>query len=108
MAKSVEAQREKELQLSDEEIAFYDIISMGKEYVETDKKAREIAIEVTDFIKRNTKIDWINQDHVKADIQMGVRKILLKSDFPHDEIEKAVPVIMQQTERNYSEQEFKI
>jgi len=103
---SVEAQREKELQLSDEEIAFYDIISMGKEYVETDKKAREIAIEVTDYIKRNTKIDWINQDHVKADIRMGVRKILLKSDFPIDEIEKVVPVIMQQTERNYSEQEF--
>ena len=103
---SVEAQREKELQLSDEEIAFYDIISMGKEYVETDKKAREIAIEVTEYIKRNTKIDWINQDHVKADIRMGVRTILLKSNFPHDEIEKVVPVIMQQTERNYSEQEF--
>jgi type I restriction enzyme R subunit len=103
---SVEAQREKELQLSDEEIAFYDIISLGKEYVETDKKAREIAIEVTDYIKRNTKIDWVNQDHVKAEIRMGVRKILLKSDFPIDEIEKVVPVIMQQTERNYSEQEF--
>ena len=103
---SVEAQREKELQLSNEEIAFYDIISMGKEYVETDKKAREIAIEVTDYIKRNTKIDWINQDHVKAEIRMGVRTILLKSDFPIDEIEKVVPVIMQQTERNYSEQDF--
>ena len=103
---SVETQREKELQLSNEEIAFYDIISMGKEYVEIDKKAREIAIEVTDYIKRNTKIDWINQDHVKAEIRMGVRTILLKSDFPIDEIEKVVPVIMQQTERNYSEQDF--
>ena len=102
----VEAQREKELQLSDEEIAFYDIISMGKEYVETDKKAREIAIKVTDYIKRNTKIDWINQDHIKAAIRMGVRKILLKSDFPIDEIEKIVPIIMEQTERNYNEQEF--
>lgn len=103
---SVEAQREKELQLSNEEIAFYDIISMGKEYVETDKKAREVAIEVTDYIKRNTKIDWINQEHVKAEIRMGVRTILLKSDFPIDKIEKVVPVIMQQTERNYSEQDF--
>jgi len=103
---SAEGQREKELQLSDEEIAFYDIISMGKEFVESDKVAREIAVEVTDYIKRNTKIDWINQDNVKAEIRMGVRKILLKSDFPIDEIEKVIPVIMQQTENNYGEQEF--
>ena len=56
--------------------------------------------------KRNTKIDWINQEHVKAEILMGVRTILLKSDFPIDKIEKVVPVIMQQTGRNYSEQDF--
>lgn len=100
---SAEGHREKELQLSDEEIAFYDIVSMGKEFVESDKVAREIAVEVTDYIKRNTKIDWINQDNVKAEIRMGVRKILLKSDFPIDEIEKVIPVIMQQTENNYGE-----
>ena len=102
---SVEMQREKELQLSDEEIAFYDIISMGKEFVESDKMAKEIAVEVTDYIKRNTKIDWMNQDNVKAGIRMGVRKILLKSNFPIDEIEKVIPVIMQQTENNYGMQE---
>jgi len=103
---SAEAQREKELQLSDEEIAFYDIVSMGKEFVKSDKIAREIAVEVTDYIKKNTTIDWLNQENVKAEIRMGVRKILLKSDFPIDEIEKVIPVIMQQTENNYGGQEF--
>lgn len=103
---TAEAKREEELQLSEEEIAFYDIISMGKEYVQSDKMARQIAIDVTDYIKRNTKIDWINQENVKAEIRMGVRKILLKSDFPIDEIEKVVPEIMNQTERNYGEVEF--
>lgn len=104
---SAEGQREKELQLSDEEIAFYDIISMGKEFVESDKIAREIAVEVTDYIKKNTKIDWLNQENVKAEIRMGVRKILLKCNFPIDEIEKVIPVIMQQTENNYGH-EFQI
>jgi len=80
---------------------------MGKEFVESDKVAREIAVEVTDYVKKNTKIDWLNQENVKAEIRMGVRKILLKSDFPIDEIEKVIPVIMQQTENNYREQEFK-
>ena len=98
-----ESQRQEELGLSDEEIAFYDIIWMGKEYVEIDKTAKQIAIDVTKYVKRNTTIDWMNQDQVKAEIKIGIRKILLKSDFPIDEIEKMIPVIMQQTENNYGE-----
>ena len=101
-----ESQRQKELGLSDEEIAFYDIIRMGKEYVESDKIVKQIAIDVTEYVKRNTTIDWMNQDQVKAEIKTGIRKILLKSNFPTDKIEKIIPVIMQQTESNYGESEY--
>ena len=45
----------------------------------------------------------MNQDQVKAEIRLGVTKILLKENFPVDEIEKVIPVIMQQTENNYQE-----
>ena len=99
-----ESQRVKDLQLSDEEIAFYDIIMMGREHVESDKMVKRIAVDVTEYIKNNRKTDWINQENVKAEIRMGVRKILLKSDFPVDEIEKVIPVIMEQTERNYGKE----
>ena len=104
---TAEAYREKELQLSDEEIAFYDIILMGKEYVKSDEMVRQTAVDVTNYVKKNTKIDWLNQENVKAEIRMGVRKILLKSDFPIEEIEKIIPVIIQQTENNYGRMEFK-
>ena len=103
---TAEGQRKKELGLSDEEIAFYDIILMGRDHVENDATVKQIAIEVTDYIKRNTTVDWLNQDNVKAKIRMGVRHILLKSVFPIDEIEKVVPVIMQQTENNYGTPEL--
>ena len=96
----------KELGLSDEEIAFYDIILMGRDYVESDTVVKQIAIEVTDYVKNNTTVDFLNQDNVKAEIRMGVRHILLKSEFPIDEIEKVVPVIMQQTENNYGTPEL--
>ena len=56
--------------------------------------------------KKNLKIDWLNQAQVKAEIKMGVRKILLKENFPVDEIEKFIPIIMQQTERNYRDVGF--
>jgi len=103
---SAETRRERELQLTAEEIAFYDIVRMGREYVESDKVAKQIARDVTIYLKRNLKIDWLNQDDVKASIRMGVRKILLKSDFTVDEMEKIVPVIMQQAENNYGALEF--
>ena len=35
---------------TDEEIAFYDVIMMGKEYLESDKIARNIAIAVVTVI----------------------------------------------------------
>ena len=103
---TTEAQRGRELQLSDEEIAFYDIILMGRDHVESDKAVKQAAVEVTDYVKSNTTIDWLNQENIKAEIRMGVRHILLKSDFPIDEIEKVVPVIMRQTENNYGSTAF--
>ena len=101
-----EAKRTKELKMTDEEIAFYDIIMAGREYLENDTVARKIAIDVVDYLKKNLKIDWLNQDHVKAEIRVGVTKLLLKENFPVDKIEKVIPVIMQQTENNYQEVGF--
>jgi len=101
-----ESKRKQELKMTDEEIAFYDIIMMGKEYLENDAIARKIAIDVTDYLKKNLKIDWLNQDQVKAEIKVGVTKILLKENFPIEEIEKVVPEIMTQTENNYGEVGF--
>ena len=100
---TAEAKRAEELKMTDEEIAFYDIIMMGREYLENDTIARKIAIDVTDYLKKNLKIDWLNQEQVKAEIRSGITKILLKENFPIDEIEKVIPVIMQQTENNYQE-----
>ena len=100
---TAEAKRTKQLKMTGEEIAFYDIIMMGKEYLENDTIARKIAIDVVDYLKKNLKIDWLNQDQVKAEIRVGVTKILLKEDFSPEDIEKVIPVIMQQTESNYGE-----
>ena len=103
---TAEAKRTKELKMTDEEIAFYDIIMAGREYLENDTVARKIAIDVVDALKKNLKIDWLNQEQVKAEIRLGVTKILLKENFPTDKIEKVIPVIMQQTENNYREVGF--
>ena len=101
-----ETKRTKELNMTDEEIAFYDIVMMGREYLENDEVARKIAIDVVDALKKNLKIDWLNQEQVKADIRNKVRDVLRKNKFPLDKIEEVIPVIMQQTETNYREVGF--
>ena len=102
-----EAQRSNELKMSPEEIAFYDIILMGKEYLESDKIARDIAIDVVDYLKNNLKIDWLNQQNVQDGISVGITKILLKKDFPHDKIDEIVPLILEQTKANYADIGFR-
>ena len=96
-----EKKREEELQLTDEEIAFYDILSKGKHYVDSDESLRQIAIKVTNYLKNKVTIDWINQEQVKAEIRIAVRNILRKANIPFEEIDKLIPVIMAQAQNNY-------
>jgi len=95
--------REEELGLTEEEYVFYEAVAQGKQYVKSDDVLKSVAIQLTDFLKRNTTIDWMNQESIKAKIRAGVKKILLDSEFSPDSFEKLVPVIMVQAENNYAE-----
>jgi type I restriction enzyme, R subunit len=98
---TLEKKREEELKLSDEEIAFYDIVIKEKDHLDSDKELRKIAISLTTYLKNKVTIDWINQEQVKAEIRVAVRNILRKASIPHEEIDKLIPVIMEQAENNY-------
>ncbi|KEQ56394.1 Putative type-1 restriction enzyme MjaXP R protein [Marine Group I thaumarchaeote SCGC AAA799-N04] len=101
-----ESTREQELGLTDDEIAFYDIVVKGKEYVESDKELRDVASDVTKYMKNKTEtIDWNNQDQVKAEIRNGVRVILRRAKIPFEEIDKLMPEIMELAENNYGQME---
>jgi len=99
-----ESAKEQELKLTEDEIAFYDIVAKGKEFIESDKELRDIAIDITKYMKNKTEeIDWTNQDQVQADIRNGVRVILRRAQVPFEEIDKLMPEIMEQAEVNYGE-----
>ncbi len=101
-----EKKREEELKLSYQEIAFYDIVSIGKRYVDSDKDLHEIAVSLTNYLKNKVSIDWINQEQVKAEIRVAVGNILRKANIPFEEIDKLIPVIMEQAEVSYGETTF--
>ncbi|MDE1818365.1 MAG: type I restriction endonuclease subunit R [Thaumarchaeota archaeon] len=93
--------KEEKLHLTEEEIVFYDAVSEGREYIESDEKLIEVARQLTDYMKNNTTIDWMNQESKKADIRSAIRMILLRSGFSTESFEKLVPIIMTQAENNY-------
>jgi len=53
-------------------------------------------------LKNKVTIDWINQEQ-KAEMRVAVRNILRKANIPFEEIDKLIPVIMEQAENNYGE-----
>ncbi|MCO6498069.1 MAG: type I restriction endonuclease subunit R [Chitinophagaceae bacterium] len=93
-------EREAALNLTKDEIAFYDAIcdnDAAKQIME-DEQLREIARELVDKVKANTTIDWQIKENVRAKLRVIVRKILRQYGYPPDKQEKAVQTVLKQAE----------
>jgi len=93
--RTVEHRGEK-LGLSDEEIAFYDAVAQGREYIETDEQLLELAKKLVITIKRNLSIDWTDHENVKSKIRASVKRMLRREGFTPEVYEPIVGTIMEQ------------
>jgi len=90
----------KAMGLSDFEYAFYTAVAdndsakelMGKE------KLRELAVVLTESIKKNATIDWTIKESVKAKLKVAVRRILRKYGYPPDMQALATETVLKQAE----------
>jgi type I restriction enzyme R subunit len=92
--------RGEELNLSTEELAFYDAITDNGSATEwmQDNTLREIARILVDRVKANTTIDWQIKENVRAKLRVIVRRVLREYGYPPDKQEKAVQTVLQQAE----------
>ncbi len=93
--RDVESRGEK-LGLSDEEIAFYDAVAQGREYIESDEQLLDIAKKVVNTIKRNLSIDWTDHENVKCKMRASVKRLLMREGFTREVYEHLVGTIMEQ------------
>jgi len=93
-------EREKELNLSTEELAFYDALAENKSAVEVlgNDKLRIIAIEVVEKVKANATIDWTIRESARAKLMVLVKRTLNKYGYPPDMQQKAVDTVLKQAE----------
>jgi type I restriction enzyme R subunit len=93
-----EQKRNTELNLSEEEIAFYDALADNEsaKQVLGDKTLQIMARELVDMVRKNVTIDWTLRDSVQAKLRVMVRHILKKYGYPPDKQEKATLTVLDQ------------
>ncbi len=102
LAKEMRAaqQRGEKLNLSEEELAFYDALETNDSAVQAmgDEALLTIARELTKTIRQNVTIDWTVKESVRARLRVMVKRILRKYGYPPDMQEKATQTVLEQAE----------
>ena len=92
--------RGKELNMNDDEVAFYDALEVNDSAVKIlgDDALRKIALELTEMIRNSVTIDWTQRESVQAGMRLKVKKILRKYGYPPDKEKNAIETVLKQAE----------
>ena len=88
------------LDLSEDELAFYDALETNDSAVKVlgDETLRAIARELVQTVRSNVTIDWTLRENVRAQLRVLVKRILRKHGYPPDKQEKATQTVLEQAE----------
>jgi len=95
-----DAKRHEELGLAEDEIAFYDAIANNDSAVLDlgDEVLKKIARELVTAVRSSATIDWNLKDSVRAAMRAKVRRLLAKFDYPPDQEDQAIELVLEQAE----------
>jgi type I restriction enzyme R subunit len=95
-----DTKRHERLGLAEDEIAFYDAIATNDSAVLDlgDEVLKRIARELVTAVRASATIDWNLKDSVRAAMRAKVRRLLAKYDYPPDQEDKAVELVLEQAE----------
>jgi len=92
--------RGEKLNLTDDEIAFYDALEVNDSAVMVlgDDTLKKIACELVEMVRKNVTIDWTVKVSVRARLRVMVKHILRKYGYPPDKQEQAIHTVLAQAE----------
>ncbi len=93
--------RQDELGLSDEELAFYDAISSNTDTEVDDETLKTIARELKQKLKDSVELDWTNREKIRAEIKTEVKGVLRSNGLSLYKHEGLVDPIVSQAEAFY-------
>ena len=89
-----------ELGLTEEELAFYNVIALPENIHDfyDDETLIKITHELTDSLRRNKTIDWQKKESARAKMRRTVKRLLKKYDYPPSEMKFAMEKVIAQCE----------
>ena len=102
MAKDFRAalQRNKDLGLNGDEIAFYDALAEKPEVLETmgNETLKKLAADLAEKLRSSTTVDWQVRDSVRASMRLMIKRLLRKYKYPPEGQEEATAMVLKQAE----------
>lgn len=92
--------RHEALGLREDEVAFYDAVTQNDSAVMDlgDEVLKEIARKLVVAVRQSATIDWNLKESVQAEMRSKIRKLLDRYDYPPDQEEKAIELVLEQAE----------
>lgn len=92
--------RNEALGLNSDELAFYDALAKSENAVHIlgDATLKKIAKEITELLKKKTKLDWQVHESVRAELRILVKRSLKKYKYPPDYEPEATNAVLEQAE----------
>lgn len=92
--------RGEKLNLTDDEVAFYDALETSDSAVAVlgDETLRTIARELVSKVRANVSLDWNLKESARAKLRVMVKRILAHHGYPPDKAEKAADTVLEQAE----------
>lgn len=86
--------------LNEDELAFYDAVATNESAVELQGEGvlAQIARDLVAIMQRDVKTDWTVRDDVKAKLRSSIKRLLVKYDYPPDQQQGAIRLVMEQME----------
>jgi type I restriction enzyme R subunit len=94
------AQRGTRLGLDFEELSFYDALTTNEAAVRElgDVTLKQIAVELTQNLRRSVTVDWAKRETVRAKLRVMVKTLLRRYKYPPDRQEEATETVLRQAE----------
>jgi type I restriction enzyme R subunit len=88
------------LRLSEDELAFYDALDADDSAVRVlgDETLRAMARELVETVHGNLTKDWMLRESVRERLQMLVKRVLRRYDYPTDREDRATRTVLEQAE----------
>lgn len=97
-----EDKRIRELGLTEDELAFYDLLMTKEDLLNKKGPIQDLVHNVVDSVKKNLEIDWTKKENARSAIRLAVKKEL-RGIVPFSELDIILKEVIEQAEGQYKD-----